>query len=132
MIICIVLFFAVVVLVLLARPAYRREPGPAPSLRLALRTGFATLFIGLASGAAMIARGVTAVNSGQQQLAYQVGGFLKPVHAVSLHGILVLPAIAWLLARTRWDEARRTRVVALAAVGYGLAIAVALVWSLTR
>jgi hypothetical protein len=75
---------------------------------------------------------VTLVNAGHQQLAYQLGGFLKPVHAVSLHGILVLPALAWLLGRTGWDEARRTRVVALAVAGYAVAIVGALIWSLTR
>jgi len=52
------------------------------------------------------------------------------VHGASLHGVLVLPAVAWLLSFTGWDEARRTRVVALAATGYGLAIAAALAYSL--
>jgi hypothetical protein len=99
-------------------------------MRLALRAGFITLLVGLASGAAMIARGVTLVNTGHQQLAYQVGGFLKPVHGVSLHGVLVLPALAWLLSFTDWDEARRTRVVAMAVAGYGVAIAAALAYSL--
>ncbi|MGP8296942.1 hypothetical protein ACTPOK_03025 [Streptomyces inhibens] len=63
------------------------------------------------------------VNSGHQQLGYVVGGFLKPVHGVSLHGILVLPLPAWLLARADLSERRRTRIVALAAAGYTLAIA---------
>ncbi|WP_425329346.1 hypothetical protein [Streptomyces inhibens] len=89
-----------------------------------------TLLIGLASGAAMIARGVAQVNSGHQQPAYVVGGFLKPVHGVSLHGILVLPLLAWLLARADPSERRRTRTVALGAAGYALAIAGALALSL--
>jgi hypothetical protein len=121
----------IAVLVALGVAALRTEPDAPADMRLAIRAGFVTLFIGLASGAAMIARGVTAVNTGHQQLAYQVGGFLKPVHAVSLHGVLVLPALAWLLARTGWDERRRTRVVALAVVGYAVAIAAALAVSLT-
>jgi hypothetical protein len=99
-------------------------------MRLALRAGFATLLVGLASGAAMIARGVVLTNTGHQQLAYQLGGFLKPVHAVSLHGVLILPAIAWLLGRLRWPESRRVRVVVWAVGGYTLAIAVALSLSL--
>ena len=33
---------------------------------------------------------------------------------MSLHGVLVLPALAWLLSFTGWDEARRTRIVAVA------------------
>ncbi|AGZ43453.1 hypothetical protein AFR_25945 [Actinoplanes friuliensis DSM 7358] len=119
----------VVVLGLLAVAAFRARA--APSMRLAIRAGFVTLMIGLASGAAMIARGVVAVNAGDQQRAYQVLGFLKPVHGVSLHGILVLPAIAWLLTFTSWDEARRTRLVWLAVIAYGVAVAGALIVSLT-
>ena len=120
----------VAVLVSLAVYAFRGNPSLPASMGLALRAGFVTLLIGLASGVAMIARGVTLVNTGHQQLAYQVGGFLKPVHAVSLHGVLVLPALAWLLGRTNWSETGRTRIVALAAIGYAAAIIGALVLSL--
>jgi hypothetical protein len=118
----------VVVLGSLCLAAFRARV--APSMRLALRAGFVTLMIGLASGAAMIARGVIEAGGGHQQRAYEVLGFLKPVHGVSLHGVLVLPALAWLLSRTGWDEARRTRAVALATAAYGLAIVGALGYSL--
>jgi hypothetical protein len=111
----------------LAVASFRRNAARTPSMRLALRTGFVSLLIGLASGAAMIARGVVLVNTGHQELAYKLGGFLLPVHGISLHGIVVLPALAWLLARTRLSEAGRTRGVAIAAGAYGLAILVALV-----
>jgi hypothetical protein len=120
----------IVILGALAVAAFRPNRGVVPSMRLALRAGFATLMIGLASGAAMIAHGVILVNSGHQQEAYHAVGFLKAVHGVSLHGVLVLPGLAWLLSFTGWDEARRTRVVAIAAAGYGLAIAAALAYSL--
>ena len=120
----------IAVLVTFAVYAFRGNPDLPPSMQLALRAGFVAMLIGLASGAAMIARGVTAVNTGDQQLAYQVGGFLKPVHGVSLHGILVLPALAWLLLRTGWSESRRTRAVALAAACYAVAIGGALIASL--
>jgi hypothetical protein len=122
----------IVVLGLLAVAAFRPNPAVPADRRLALRAGFATLMIGLASGAAMIARGVIDVNSGNQQQAYHDIGFLKPVHGLSLHGVLVLPVVAWLLSLSGWDEARRTRVVALAAAGYGVAIAAALAYSLLR
>jgi hypothetical protein len=120
----------VVTLTVFAVAALRGDPEQAPSMRLALRAGFVTLLIGLGSGIAMIARGVTLANTGHQQLAYQLGGFLKPVHAVSLHGVLVLPAVAWLLARSSWPEERRVGGVALAAAAYAMAIAAALVLSL--
>ena len=32
----------------------------------------------------------------------------------SLHGVLVLAALAWLLGRTGWSESRRTRLLAVA------------------
>jgi hypothetical protein len=120
----------VATLTVFAVAALRGDPAQAPSMRLALRAGFVTLLIGLASGIAMIARGVALGNSGHPELAYQLGGFLKPVHGVSLHGVLVLPAVAWLLRRTPWPEARRVRAVALAAGAYGAAIAGALALSL--
>jgi hypothetical protein len=122
----------IVVLVTFAVAAFRGSPGTSASMRLALRAGFVTLLIGLASGAAMIARGVTLVNTGHQQAAYQAGGFLKLVHGVSLHGVLVLPALAWLLSLTGWSEARRTRAVAVATACYAVAIAGALIVSLAR
>jgi hypothetical protein len=120
----------IVILGALAVAAFRPNPHLAPSVRLAVRAGFVSLMIGLATGAAMIARGVIQVNAGHQQRAYEVVGFLKPVHAVSLHGVLVLPVLAWLLSATTLDEGRRTRLVAIAVAGYGLAIAAALVYSL--
>jgi hypothetical protein len=130
------LAFGGVVLVLvlgrLAVAAFRGDPDSAPSMRLALRAGFATLMVGLLSGAAMIARGTAEARGGHQQQAYQDLGFLKLVHGISLHGVLVLPALAWALALTPWQEEKRTRVVRLAASAYGLAIAGALVVDLAR
>lgn len=37
---------------------------------------------------------------------------------VTMHAILVLPALAWLLSFVRWSERRRLGVVLLAAAGY--------------
>lgn len=120
----------IAVLVTFAVAAFRGNPENAPSMRLALRAGFATLLVGLGSGAAMIARGVTLTNTGHQQAAYLAGGFLKPLHGVSLHGILVLPLLALVLSLMDLPEARRTRVVAVASLGYAVAIVATLVWSL--
>jgi hypothetical protein len=91
------------------------EPGPAaPSLRLAVRAGLVVLLVALATGAVMIARGVVTARGGDPQLAYTTAGALKPLHAVAMHAILVLPGLAWLLSFTRWPEAHRMRVVVLA------------------
>ncbi|MEV4258906.1 hypothetical protein AB0J52_37590, partial [Spirillospora sp. NPDC049652] len=101
-----------------------REPAGTPSMRLALRVGFGALLLSMLSGAAMIARGVVLVQQGHQQDAYHVIGALKPAHAVLMHAVLVLPALAWLLSLTARPEASRTRVIAGVALAYGVAAAV--------
>jgi hypothetical protein len=122
----------IAVLVTLTVRAYGDNPGVPASTRLALRAGFTTLLIALASGAIMIARGVVLVRTGHQQAAYAAGGFLKPVHAVTMHGILVLPGLAWLLSLTQTSESRRIRVIAWSTTVYAVAIAVVIALSVTR
>ncbi|GAA3210722.1 hypothetical protein [Actinocorallia longicatena] len=120
----------IVLLGWMAVAAFRGSPAAAPSMRLALRYGFASLMIGLLSGAAMIARGVPEARGGEQQRAYHDVGFLKAVHGVSLHGVLVLPALAWVLSRLDLPEERRTAWVRAGVAVYAVAIAGALVVSL--
>ncbi|WP_188192495.1 hypothetical protein [Nonomuraea sp. SYSU D8015] len=98
--------------------AFRADPGLAPSMRLAVRAGFATLLAAMAFGAVMIARGVVEQVTGSQQLAYTVAATLKPAHAVFMHGVLLLPALAWLLARTLPSEDLRVHLVRLATWTY--------------
>ena len=64
----------------------------APSLRLAVRAGLVVLLVALGTGAVMIARGVLATRSGNPGIAYDTAGSLKPLHAVAMHAVLVLPA----------------------------------------
>jgi hypothetical protein len=99
-------------------------------MRRALRAGFAFLVIGLATGAAMIAKGEILVNTGNRQQAYDTAGSLKWVHGVTLHAILVLPMIAAILALWGRSVEQRTRVVTIATWAYALATAAALVVSL--
>ncbi|MEU6780654.1 hypothetical protein ABZ912_15745 [Nonomuraea angiospora] len=94
--------------------AFRPNPGLAPSMRLAVRAGFATLLAAMAFGAVMIARGVVEVVTGNQQLAYTVATALKPAHAIFMHGVLLLPALSWLLSRTLPSEDARVRWICLA------------------
>ncbi|MEV4171587.1 hypothetical protein [Nonomuraea sp. NPDC049709] len=98
----------------------RSEPGLglAPSMRLAVRAGFATLIVAVTFGGIMIARGVVEVMTGHQRLAYTVAVALKPAHAVFMHGVLLLPALAWLLAHTSLSEPQRLRMVRLATWTY--------------
>jgi hypothetical protein len=120
----------IVVLGRFALAAVRGQTDAAHSMRLALRAGFVLLMLGLLSGAAMIARGTVAMNNGPAAHAYAVTGFLREFHGVTLHGVLVLPALAWLLARTSWDESRRVRTVEAGVAAYGLAVAAVLVFEL--
>jgi hypothetical protein len=83
----------------------------SPSMRLAVRFGFLVLLVALGIGAMMIASGVVKARTGNPQLAYATAGALKPVHAVAMHAILVLPALAWLLRFTGWSERRRVWLV---------------------
>jgi hypothetical protein len=121
----------VIVLGAMAVTALRGRIDAAPSMRLAVRAGFGLLIVGLASGAAMIARGEVLMNR-NTQLAYHHAGFLKALHGITLHAVLVLPALAWLLSRTRWDESQRVRAVSVAILGYLVAVAVALAVSIIR
>jgi hypothetical protein len=110
----------------LAVTAFRGRIHAAPDMKLALRAGFALLMGGLAIGAAMIAKGEILVHSGRRQAAYNTAGSLKWVHGVTLHAVVVLPALAVGLAYRGWAEERRTRAIELATGAYVIAtIAVA-------
>ncbi len=98
--------------------------GLAPSMALAVRTGLVVLLVAFAAGAVMVARGVVEARGGQAQLAYDTAGSLKPLHAVAMHVVLVLPALAWLLAHTAWAEERRQRLVWVAVVADAVLTAV--------
>lgn len=80
----------------------------------------------------MIAVGTTAMRTGTPAHAYAVAGFLKDFHAVTLHGVLVLPALAWWLGRRVSDERRRERLVRAAVVAYVAAAATVLVLNLAQ
>ncbi|MFI6515973.1 hypothetical protein ACIBF1_10480 [Spirillospora sp. NPDC050679] len=114
----------------LTAAAFRRDGGLAPSMRLAVRAGLAALMVALATGGAMIARGVSRAVTGHQEAAYHAAGALKPAHAVTMHAVLVLPALAWLLTFTRLPEARRVRAVAIATALYAAAAVGVTAWSL--
>ena len=96
--------------------AFAGAGGLAPSMALAVRTGLVVLLVAFATGAVMVARGVVEARGGQAQLAYDTAGSLKPLHAVAMHVVLVLPALALVLAHTSWAETRRLRLVWVAAV----------------
>lgn len=123
----------IVPLALLSVAAFRTAPGVAPSMRLAVRVGFVALDVALATGAAMVAKSMVTLAGGDQQAAYQASAALKPAHAVTMHAILVLPGLAWLMALAGWgSEARRVRVITVLSAGYGLVAAVVVLISVIR
>ncbi|HEY7592326.1 MAG TPA: hypothetical protein VH969_04170 [Actinophytocola sp.] len=122
----------IVVLVLaFTLSAFRGVGQNSPSMRLALRYGFVVLAAAMGIGAAMIAVGVP-LSRADPQAAFDTGGFLKPAHAVTMHAILVLPGLAWLLTFTSWAESVRMRIVRLGIAGYTLVGAVVIVESIAR
>ncbi len=96
----------------------------SPNLRVAVRAGFLSLLLSLGIGTLMIARGVIEARGGDPQIAYTTAGSLKPVHAVAMHAILVLPGLAWVLRFVDWDETRRSRLVRVAVAAYAVLIGV--------
>ncbi|MEU6144724.1 hypothetical protein ABZ848_30760 [Streptomyces sp. NPDC047081] len=119
----------VVLLTVFALASFRHRPTGPAGMPLAVRSGFAILLVALASGAAMIARGVVLARTGHQEVAYHSTAPLKPLHGVSLHAVLVLPALAWLLSRTSWSEPVRRRIVGAATICYVVAVIGAGVWA---
>ncbi|MEU6610548.1 hypothetical protein ABZ922_36865 [Streptomyces shenzhenensis] len=119
----------VLLLTVFAVAAFRHRPTGPAGMAPAVRSGFAVLLVALASGAAMIARGVVLTRTGHQEAAYHSTAPFKPLHGVSLHAVLVLPALAWLLSRTSWSERSRRRVVAAGIGCYAAAVTAAGVWA---
>ncbi|MEU6271901.1 hypothetical protein ABZ871_05660 [Streptomyces populi] len=114
----------VVALTAFAVASFRSRPAGPAGMPLAVRSGFAILLVALASGAVMIARGVILTRTGHQEAAYHSTAPLKPLHGVSLHAVLVLPALAWLLSRTDRSEPVRERIVRWAVGCYATAVVV--------
>jgi hypothetical protein len=110
----------VVVIVSLTVVAFRTNATVPRSLLTAIRVGFLALLGAQLVGAAMIARGMKLVMNGNPLAAYASGGMLKPAHAVMMHGVLILPAVAWILSFVDWSERRRLEVVLVATSGYVL------------
>ncbi|MCX4420946.1 hypothetical protein OG991_15435 [Streptomyces mirabilis] len=119
----------VVLLSVFAVASFQNRPTGPLEMPLALRSGFAILLVALASGAAMIARGVVLTRTGHQEAAYHSTAPLKPLHGVSLHAVLVLPALTWLLSHTPWSDRTRRRVIQAAVGCYAAAVLGAGVWA---
>jgi hypothetical protein len=114
----------VIMVVALTLAAFRVTIDPLPGMAVAIRTGLVVLCAAMGAGATMIARGMMLVFGGDPAAAYATGGGLKPTHAVTMHAILVLPALASLLSHTPLSEDRRRRYVEIASASYVLLVAI--------
>jgi len=120
----------VVVITWLAVVAWRSHRPVSPSLRLAIRMGLSILVAAQLVGAAMIARGMLLVFSGNAQAAYFTAGSLKPTHGIAMHGILVLPLLAYGLSLVDWPEQRCLHIIRIASAAYVLLTVVVFAYSI--
>lgn len=125
----------VVVLVALGVSTWRSSCHVVPSLRLGVRAGFGILMAGLASGIAMVVRGVTLLGQGAvdgrwNDVAYAEAGFIKGFHGVTLHAVLVLPAMAFSLGQIHLSERARVRIMVTAVALYCVTAVAVLVYDM--
>jgi hypothetical protein len=116
----------IVTSLIFAANSFRRTEDPM-SMRIAIRAGFVSFLSALAIGALMIVIGTITSRTVSQTAAYTVAAAFKSGHAATMHGVLILPAAAWLSSYAPWSERRRLTAVLLAGTGYVLAAAVVVI-----
>jgi len=99
-----------------------------PSMPLAIRAGLLILLVAQAVGGWMIQHGVGPASDGQTVglTTFGTAGVMKVPHAVAIHAIHVLPALAWLLSFATLGERRRMGLVGMATLGYIALVAVSI------
>jgi hypothetical protein len=106
----------ILVMTVLAFPSMRASP----SMALAIRAGLLILLVGQGVGGWMIGHGAGPASEGVTDglTTFGAAGVMKVPHAVAIHGIQVLPALAWLLSFAGLPERRRVGLVGIAVLGY--------------
>ncbi len=108
----------VVVIAVLTVLAFARIDAP-PSMASGIRGGLVALIFAMAVGVLMIGVGIAAVDAGRPPvMTFGEAGSLKVPHAAGMHGIQVLPGLAWLLSFTTLPGRRQQRLVRAACAGY--------------
>jgi hypothetical protein len=120
---------AIVVLTVLGFTAM----GATPSMTLAIRAGLLILLVAQGVGGWMIQHGVGPASDGATTglTTFGAAGVMKVPHAVAIHAIQVLPALAWLLSFTTLPERRRLSLMVTATLGYVALVVVSLVQTAT-
>jgi hypothetical protein len=114
----------IVALTVLAFTAMRASP----SMAVAIRAGLLILLVAQGVGGWMIGHGVGPASDGVTEglTTFGAAGVMKVPHAVAIHAIQVLPALAWLLGFAAVAERRRLALVQTATLGYVALVAVSL------
>jgi len=104
-----------------------------PSMALAIRAGLLILLVAQAVGGWMIQHGVGPASDGVTTglTTFGAAGVMKVPHAVAIHGIQVLPGLAWLLSFATLPERRRVGLVATATLGYAALVVVSVLQTAT-
>jgi hypothetical protein len=121
---------AIGVIAAMTLAAFLRTTAPA-AMAVAIRWGLVGLLAAQASGVWMLGHGLALLDDDADPLLQSMStvgaaGSMKFAHAVPMHAIQVLAALAWLLSRSGLPQRRQTQLVALTVVGYGGLFAVAL------
>jgi hypothetical protein len=105
----------------------------SPSMALAIRAGLLILLVAQGVGGWMIQHGLGLADTGVTDglTTFGAAGVMKVPHAVAIHAIQVLPALAWLLAFAAVAERRRLALVRTATLGYLALVAVSLLQTAT-
>jgi hypothetical protein len=121
---------AIVVIAAMTLAAFVRTTAPAP-MALAIRWGLVGLLAAQVTGVWMLLHGLALLDADadpvtQSMSTVGAAGSMKFAHAVPMHAIQVLAALAWLLSRSGLPQRRQTQLVALAVAGYAGLFGVAL------
>jgi hypothetical protein len=105
----------------------------SPSMALAIRAGLLILLVAQAVGGWMIQHGIGLASEGVTDglTTFGAAGVMKVPHAVAIHGIQMLPALAWLLSFAALPEQRRVGLVRIAALGYVALVVVSVLQTAT-
>jgi hypothetical protein len=120
----------IVVIAAIALAAFTSTTAAVP-MAWAIRAGLVLLLAAQAIGAWMIVHGIAALDAGADPLTQSMStngaaGAMKYAHAVPMHAIQVLPALAWLLSFSGLARRRQSALVAAAVAGYAGLFGVAL------
>jgi hypothetical protein len=121
---------AILVIAAMTMAAFVRTTAPAP-MALAIQSGLLALLAAQATGVWMLLHGLALLDADadpaiHSMSTYGAAGTMKFAHAVPMHAIQVLAALAWLLSLSGLPQRRQLQLVALAVVGYAGLFGVAL------